>query len=332
MASPAAEPQLIDRDCPCSTCQYNLRTVSLAARCPECATPVIDSLRAHAQSAAATDPKWLRAITNSLLWLILAMLFPWLFLVVGVPERSLGSWLTFDRLRLAVFLTPAILAIAASWRMGAAPRRIYRSADDDQPVTRWLLRGFALVWLLPLLIIAGPLSDPLFNLQPYELLLLLLGWSSLITTLFFFRRLKYVARKINSRLLRIQCDIIGSQWPVATVLLTIVLDRREFLYPEPDALVYAATTPLPAIGVPWLLMANAERLRWLSWNYVENNPEIILKSWPVFVHLATFILAIEFLVTLIRVRRRQSSDRDLPAYCKDLLQKVEGDSARIESA
>jgi hypothetical protein len=295
----------------------------------------MDSLRTHAQSVAATDPRWLRAITNGLLWLILAMLFPWLFLVVGVPERSLGSWLTFDRVRLAVFLTPAVLAIAASWRMGTAPRGVYRSAEDDQPVTRWLVRGFALVWLLPLCIIAGPFNDPPVRLQSYELLLLLLGWSSLITTLLFFRRLKYVARQIKSRLLGLQCDVIGSQWPVATVLLAIVLGHefisgRYAFWHEPDALVYAATTPLPAAGLPWLLVVNADRLGWLNWNYVEDNPKIILKAWPTFIHVATFILVVEFLMTLIRIRRRRLSYGDLPTYSRDLLQKIERDPAPAE--
>ena len=330
MAPPTpAETQVIDRDCLCSTCHYNLRTCSPAGRCPECATPVLDSLRAHAQSVVVTDPRWLRALTNGLLWLILAMLFPCLFLVVPISERSLGSWLTFNRLRLTLVMIPAILAIAACWRMGAAARPIYRGDgddNDDQPVTRWLLRCIALVWLLPLFIIAGPFDNPDFDRQPYELLLLLLGWTSLIATLLFFRRLKYVARKIRSRSLLVQCNIIGSQWPVATVLLAITMGSRISFQYEPSALVYAAVTPLPAAGLPWLLVENAERLRWLNWNYLQNSPEVLLQAWPVLFQIATFILAVEFLIILIRVRRRHLSDRDLPAYCRDLVQKFEDHS------
>src|SRR5882757_5920956 len=102
LAVPA--PPLIDRDCPCVGCRYNLRTSPLDARCPECAKPVLETPRGHAQRLAGADRRWLRAITSGILWLILAFLIPALFLVVPFPREPLMTWMTVNCQSLIIVL------------------------------------------------------------------------------------------------------------------------------------------------------------------------------------------------------------------------------------
>jgi hypothetical protein len=57
-----AEPQNqqhVEADLPCVSCEYNLRTLSIAGVCPECGQPVIKSIRRGLHEA---DLKWLKAV------------------------------------------------------------------------------------------------------------------------------------------------------------------------------------------------------------------------------------------------------------------------------
>lgn len=69
MPSPDA-PTLVAFDLPCVGCGYNLRTLARAALCPECATPVEQSFRAHDLDAAS--PAWLRRVRRGYLLLFSA--------------------------------------------------------------------------------------------------------------------------------------------------------------------------------------------------------------------------------------------------------------------
>jgi hypothetical protein len=57
------------------------------------------------------------------------------------------------------------------------------------------------------LFIAGPLLN---RVSESQRLFELIAWSGLPATLLFFRRLKYLARRIPSNWLLQQCNVIGS--------------------------------------------------------------------------------------------------------------------------
>jgi hypothetical protein len=319
LAAPA--PLIIERDCPCIGCRYNLRTSPLDARCPECAKPVLETLRGHADRLAGADRRWLRAITNGIIWLILAYIVPVLFLVAPIPNEPLTTWMTVNCQSLVIVLTPAIFAIVACWRIGT-PRPRRERDGDDQPITCWLLRLTAIAWIVPLPFIAGRFFDepsryPRFQIHQQQVLELI-AWTGLPATFLMFRRLKYVARHIPSPLLLHQCNVIGSQLPLATLIVATMShgwgDRT------PMAFMYVMDSPFPGAGMPWLIVTKLSDLDWLQWNQLQINAEFLLGAWAVLCTLGAFALAVQFLIALIAVRR---ADADLPADCRRLLLAVE---------
>jgi hypothetical protein len=58
----------VAEDLSCVECGYNLRTLEWGSRCPECATPILRSLRLNWLLVA--DPKWLRKIAGGLRQLV----------------------------------------------------------------------------------------------------------------------------------------------------------------------------------------------------------------------------------------------------------------------
>jgi hypothetical protein len=318
--NPSPPTETIDRDCPCITCGYNLRTSAFTARCPECATPATATFRAYADRLAGADRKWLRATTNGILWLALAMLLPALFVLLPFPGRSYNTWLTENRLQLGITLIPAIMAIAGCWRLGSAPQR--PRPVHDQPKTRWALRVTALAWLVPLLVIAGPFER---NLPPYTgysdgpgVLIFFIAWCGIPATLLAYRRLGYLARHIPSDALRYQCNVVGSQFPLA--VLAIMAFLRRYNGELPDAVGYAMTAPLPAAGIPWPLVQAAPKLGYVRWIDLPVDAGELLMTWSILVHVAAPLLMIQFVIALVRVRR---ADRDLPGYCRERLVALE---------
>jgi hypothetical protein len=64
---------LLDRDLACASCGYNLRGLSSASRCPECAHPIPDSISAETKRLNPRHVRWLRwglwlSLTSYVLW------------------------------------------------------------------------------------------------------------------------------------------------------------------------------------------------------------------------------------------------------------------------
>ncbi len=66
MTSSAGQPerQHVAGDQPCLFCDYNLRTLSAEANCPECGNPVSETLRIA--QLGTTDPQWVRLVYDDL--------------------------------------------------------------------------------------------------------------------------------------------------------------------------------------------------------------------------------------------------------------------------
>jgi hypothetical protein len=100
---------IIETDVPCRSCGYNLRTLAVAGICPECATPVSESLRGDLLRYA--DPNFLRRLmvgTRLVYWATALLIFYSVFvggvfhsiyrtlgicLVAASALIALGTWL-----------------------------------------------------------------------------------------------------------------------------------------------------------------------------------------------------------------------------------------------
>ena len=313
MPSPA--PDLISRDLPCITCGYNLRTQPTTAHCPECDTPATQTFQSYAARLAGADRRWLRKLTSA---------------------RRLANPLHADprRIRLRrqtkACFGPAPLCLRPGClldprRKGTNPR----PEETDQPITRWALRITAILWIVPLLLSTGPLQrvpgqrywqdSDYWQSPAFQTLIAILTWTGIVATILLFRRLKHIARRIPSRTLLHQCNVIGSQLPIAALLLAW-FDVRNFRF-EPDAFQHAVLAPLPGASLPWPLALDAYRTDSFFWNYVSAwqrslDPLFLIAAWAIIVTIANLFLAIQFLIALIRVRR---ADRELSTYSREVL-------------
>ena len=109
-------------DLPCRKCSYNLRTLSIESRCPECGTPVSDSL--HSDRLRDGDPRWLKTIRDGVfcLWITYLLYLFWIatdgLLHVPLHER-----------RWVFLLGGRLLQLAGIWMATTPdPRRIAKHA------------------------------------------------------------------------------------------------------------------------------------------------------------------------------------------------------------
>ena len=104
-------PPIVLGDLPCRKCSYNLRTLPTTAVCPECATPIADSMRSDLLHDG--DPHWLQTVRRGVkllwitcclyaLWVAAVSLFlqasslqeaQWIQILVGRLMQGAGIWL-----------------------------------------------------------------------------------------------------------------------------------------------------------------------------------------------------------------------------------------------
>jgi len=147
---PPRTPEVVTTDTPCRKCQYNLRTLSIDSRCPECGTPVVFSVRGGL--IRYSDPDWLDQIRLGMgcvagaltaLDLILAVFVP---LIVNRkdPPASLGG---------VVALAAACLAVAGLWHLMAPDPtairnvRLARLRRFIRVAAYWIAIGVAINYL-----------------------------------------------------------------------------------------------------------------------------------------------------------------------------------------
>jgi hypothetical protein len=75
------EPTVVLIDTPCRKCQYDLRSLSVEGRCPECGTPVGLSIRGDL--LRYSDPAWLHMLRRGITFVIAAVVFGILAGVLG---------------------------------------------------------------------------------------------------------------------------------------------------------------------------------------------------------------------------------------------------------
>lgn len=141
---------IFSREFPCIHCAYDLRSIPLADRCPECGKPAADSLN----SLAAANPDDLASIRRGLIFLVVAGLgFPLLALLL-VLAIAFGGGMRGDPEGIFFFIGFLIFAcgpISGAIGTGLTTTTIRRapipaafaafSAPPPQPMPRRLLLG-----------------------------------------------------------------------------------------------------------------------------------------------------------------------------------------------
>lgn len=132
---------LIDIDLACVACGYNLRTQPRDGRCPECATPVADSL-------LSADPAWCRSTAwglHFLSWVMAFSLLPlvhrWLFPVI-VQNVSINVVFRIGSVNTGVYHATNLALIGGLWWI-ARPDQLSPRRDRK---LRLAIRAVSLVY------------------------------------------------------------------------------------------------------------------------------------------------------------------------------------------
>jgi len=168
---PAQSGQRILGDLPCKHCGYNLRTLLLAGRCPECGAAVADTLAQPPQAPPleASDGAWLRTLVAGCIVLCLSIAIPaicymWLRRNASVLWSLPGHW---PRLSLMHELRSiaAVCGVVGSFYglyllSGQEPKRLVHQ------YTALSLRGCALMFAASTALAAGLYWIGFYTLSP----------------------------------------------------------------------------------------------------------------------------------------------------------------------
>lgn len=148
-------------DAACTACGYNLRTLLPAARCPECNTPVAETL--GSARIVFYDPQWIDDFFAALKPIKIGMALIVAPAIIGLVVLPIGAVTALRQVAEAlVVFSPLIsllglmVLLVGTRRLGALPIEPAPHADFA-PHARAIRRGFwgALTALLALLILAG---------------------------------------------------------------------------------------------------------------------------------------------------------------------------------
>ncbi len=215
-------------DAPCVTCGYNLRTLALDGRCPECATPVWDSL--HGFYLHYASPAWVRGLARGLLLALCALgamvvITPVIVLLTGfwgfvtnpgayltVPAGAI--WANALTQFLVQGLCTGLLMLGLVWLSRPDPRgRESIGVGRARCVLRWgtwllplpIVGNLVLAWALPPLPPLTPGAPPPAGwagqwMSTYVLLGFLAGLAGLViygvTLLALLRRIAHLVQRI----------------------------------------------------------------------------------------------------------------------------------------
>src|SRR5438876_884878 len=97
----------ISIDIPCRTCGYDLHALSAEAKCPECGTDVLLSLRG--EQLCDADPRWVNRLASGALWIAWTLVAQFLTNCI-VQGFSIGGSLVSKSI-IAIFLVPWLIGV-----------------------------------------------------------------------------------------------------------------------------------------------------------------------------------------------------------------------------
>lgn len=181
MADELPLPAQVTEDVPCRRCGYNLRTLLVDAKCPECGTSVADSLRGNLLRDA--DPQWLERVGLGIalkLWNIVLGIFG------GGAAGFLVSQGFPGALMVLVTLAASVIGFWATYKITTQEPRI--ALQDDPERLRRALRVCAAVAFLGGLLSHADVGGGAFVFRLIGTILSLAGVFVMWGELCYFRR------------------------------------------------------------------------------------------------------------------------------------------------
>lgn len=112
---------VLDRDLACARCDYNLRTLTANAVCPECGEPIARTL--ESQSALAWARRIRAGFWQLLIWASVALAVSVFWFVLVEPRIIQWSWVIWIAINAPVVLVELCLALALLWLSHPLPTR-----------------------------------------------------------------------------------------------------------------------------------------------------------------------------------------------------------------
>jgi hypothetical protein len=171
---------------PCRNCSYNLRTLPTTGTCPECGSPVADSL--HRDLLRGSSPFWLKTIrfgTRVVIWATVAT-----FILYSRVMNGSRMW-TY----IGVGYIPLVALAAGLWIVTAANQAW--NDDEKDAVLRRAIRALAISWPMQAFIVLFVQEFPsLLKPDSREFLTVVLGALQCVSMILFLVYVRRLALRI----------------------------------------------------------------------------------------------------------------------------------------
>jgi hypothetical protein len=206
-------------DWPCAVCDYNLRGLSSAALCPECGSPVQQSL--DFRYLGNSNPRWVRTIRHGTTAAAVVTTFTVSFtiFVLFAPLLSRGGG---TRTWMLIHWPSAPFTLANFAAMWAVARPEPGGVDPREKRSARLL--LATLCISTLLNLAPPALFLTYSAFGLTIRVVALSFTAMALYFLFYRHLRRIAARIPSGRLKTAFTLLGWMHPSA-ILLSNLLPR-----------------------------------------------------------------------------------------------------------
>jgi hypothetical protein len=245
MALTLSSPAFLDHDVACATCGYNLRTLRVDGRCPECGAGVEPSVWIFRRKQerrpqtpellSAADPRWVRQIHFGAAISLLVFL---LMLTMSFAPSWAYQWRSAPRrVMLGIACATWVLSCYSAWKL-AVPEPL--RTRDGRPTNLALypklvrhragrrLRVCVIVYAFGVVLLSLPYhrDEPAWPWQLMGALGLLCLFAGLLAAWLYYHHFSRLAWRLGSRNISIQAKVLGG--------LNVLVFVAPILLPELD--------------------------------------------------------------------------------------------------